>query len=125
MLSLLFSWPHHLYRDLTLHGNRWHCDCKLLEMYMWLRNFSAPTSTSTQPKCQTPARLFNEVIREVAADELACLPRVAPTSLYLEVIDGKNISLLCTITVGLIFLLNRLSLFQDEGVANYRVVGVN
>lgn len=31
-------------------------------------------------------------------DELACLPEISPTTIYLEIAEGRNISLLCKIT---------------------------
>ena len=85
------------FRDLTLHQNRWHCDCHLLALHNWLQNFTVPNSV--EPRCHSPPRLINEPIKSLAPTEFACIPKVSPTSMYLEVIEGKNMSLVCTIEV--------------------------
>lgn len=85
------------FRDLTLHQNRWHCDCHLLALHNWLQNFTVPNSV--EPRCHSPPRLINEPIKALAPTEFACIPKVSPTSMYLEVIEGKNMSLVCTIEV--------------------------
>ena len=88
-------------RDLTLHQNRWHCDCHLLNLRNWLQNFTVPNSI--EPKCHTPPRLISESIKGLVPNEFACIPKVSPTSMYLEVIEGKNMSLVCTIEVSWIW----------------------
>ena len=85
------------YRDLTLHRNAWNCDCHLLELRHWLQNFTVPNSI--EPRCHTPDRLQGETITTLNAEEFACVPEVSPTTMYLEVIEGKNMSLVCTIKV--------------------------
>lgn len=93
-LSPKRSFPANL-RDLTLHRNRWHCDCHLLELHTWLQNFTVPYSV--EPKCHSPPRLIGEEIKMLQPQEFACIPAVSPTTMYLEVIEGKNMSLVCTI----------------------------
>ena len=88
-------------RDLTLHQNRWHCDCHLLALHNWLQNFTVPNSV--EPRCHSPPRLINEPIKSLAPTEFACIPKVSPTSMYLEVIEGKNMSLVCTIEVIILY----------------------
>ena len=85
------------YRDLTLHQNRWHCDCHLLALHNWLQNFTVPNSV--EPRCHSPPRLISEPIKNLSPQEFACIPKVSPTSMYLEVIEGKNMSLVCSIEV--------------------------
>ena len=89
------------FRDLTLHQNRWHCDCHLLALHNWLQNFTVPNSV--EPRCHSPPRLISEPIKALAPTEFACIPKVSPTSMYLEVIEGKNMSLVCTIEVWIFF----------------------
>ena len=85
------------YRDLTLHGNRWNCDCHLLYLHEWLQNFTVPYSV--RPKCTNPARVKGEEILTLDIEEFACVPEVAPSTMYLEVIEGKNMSLVCKVKV--------------------------
>lgn len=85
----------------ALHGvalerNPWQCDCRLLEVHNWLQNYKIPHSI--EPKCAGPTRLIGEPIRNLEVGDLACLPDVSPTTLYLEIAEGKNISLLCRVS---------------------------
>lgn len=85
----------------ALHGvalerNPWQCDCRLLEVHNWLLNYKIPHAV--EPKCAGPARLIGEPIRNLEVGDLACLPDVSPTTLYLEIAEGKNISLLCRVS---------------------------
>lgn len=85
----------------ALHGvalerNPWQCDCRLLEVHNWLLNYKIPHSV--EPKCAGPSRLVGEPIRNLEVGDLACLPDVSPTTLYLEIAEGKNISLLCRVS---------------------------
>ena len=82
---------------MTLHQNRWHCDCHLLALHNWLQNFTVPNSV--EPRCHSPPRLISEPIKNLSPQEFACIPKVSPTSMYLEVIEGKNMSLVCSIEV--------------------------
>lgn len=82
---------------INLHGNRWNCDCKMIDMHSWLINYNVPQQIE-DPKCMYPARLTGEVIKFLKSEELACLPDITPTTLYLELTEGRNISLLCKIT---------------------------
>ena len=88
----------YIYRDLKLHQNKWHCDCHLLNLRNWLQNFTVPNSI--EPRCHSPPRLISESIKKLVPSEFACIPKVSPTSMYLEVIEGKNMSLVCSIEVS-------------------------
>lgn len=80
----------------ALDRNPWQCDCRLLEVHNWLLNYKIPHSS--EPKCSGPNRLVGEPIRNLEVGDLACLPDVSPTTLYLEIAEGKNISLLCRVS---------------------------
>lgn len=85
----------------SLHGidltrNLWQCDCKLLDLHTWLHSFNN-IPHSVEPKCNGPSRLSGKTIRSIQIEDLACLPDVSPTTLYLEIAEGKNISLLCKV----------------------------
>lgn len=86
----------------TLHGidltrNNWQCDCRMLDLHTWLHNFHN-IPHSVEPTCNGPPRLAGRTIRSVEVEDLACLPDVSPTTLYLEIAEGKNVSLLCKVT---------------------------
>ena len=83
-------------RDLSLHGNRWRCDCRLLELRAWLADVVLPRG---EPRCAEPPRAAGAPVRRLDVAEFACVPEVAPSTMYLEVIEGKNVSLVCTIKV--------------------------
>lgn len=80
-------------RGIELQGNLWKCDCNILDLYAWLINFNVPYSA--EPICKGPRKLAGRAIKSIPERELACLPNVSPTTLYLEIGEGKNISLLC------------------------------
>lgn len=81
---------------ISLHGNRWACDCKLMDVYGWLTTYTIPQIED--PKCFEPQKLQGHMIKSLQVDELACLPEISPTTIYLEIAEGRNISLLCKIT---------------------------
>lgn len=82
---------------INLYNNRWNCDCHLLDLHAWLVNYNIPQQNE-DPKCTHPVRLNGQVIKFLKTDELACLPDITPTTLYLELSEGRNISLLCKIS---------------------------
>lgn len=79
-----------------IHNNPWNCDCKLQQLREWLIQYNVPSSV--EPKCKGPLRLRSKVIKYVEPEELACLPEIRPTSLFLDVLEGKNVSFECHIT---------------------------
>ncbi|KAB0799606.1 hypothetical protein PPYR_07486 [Photinus pyralis] len=80
-------------RGIELQGNAWECDCHLVELHLWLFEFNMPHNV--EPVCSGPSRLSGQTVRSVADSDLACLPDVSPTTFYLEIGEGKNVSLLC------------------------------
>lgn len=92
---------HHILPQ-SLHGinmqsNRWNCDCKLIDLHSWLNNYNVPQQIEN-PKCMFPERLAGQVIKNLKTEDLACLPEITPASQFFELIEGRNISLLCKIT---------------------------
>ena len=81
-----------------MHQNNWYCDCQLLELHYWLQNFTVPNSV--EPKCRGPPGLISEEVKVLHKDDFACKPEISPTTMYLEVIEGKNMSFVCTIEVS-------------------------
>jgi hypothetical protein len=79
-----------------LHRNPWQCDCRLLELRSWLINYNVPQTI--EPTCATPRRLRTVPIKTLELGDLACLPDVTPTTLYLEIAEGRNVSLLCKVS---------------------------
>ncbi|XP_032307358.1 uncharacterized protein LOC26514736 [Drosophila ananassae] len=80
---------------ISLHSNRWNCDCRLLDVHSWLVNYNVPLAE--EPKCMEPARLKGQVIKGLQRDQLACLPEVSPQSSYTEVSEGRNMSITCLV----------------------------
>lgn len=80
---------------INLQHNPWYCDCKLQDLFSWLNQSSIPQAV--EPICDGPLRLRGAPIKLLDEQELACLPDVSPTSLYLEISEGKNVSLVCRV----------------------------
>uniref|UniRef100_A0A1B6E5R0 Ig-like domain-containing protein n=1 Tax=Clastoptera arizonana TaxID=38151 RepID=A0A1B6E5R0_9HEMI len=77
--------------DLT--NNPWTCDCKMVDLWERLKVFK-----ESEVKCTSPARLRGLDVTSVDREDLACLPKITPSALFLEVAEGKNISLSCKVT---------------------------
>lgn len=82
-------------KGIELQDNPWNCDCRMLDLHSWLLDFKIPHNV--EPVCNTPSRLSGRHIKSVTGKELACLPDVTPTAFYLELGEGKNISLVCQV----------------------------
>lgn len=82
-------------KGIELQNNPWICDCHLIELHTWL--ISVNISKSVEPQCSGPPRVYGRLVKTVQMEELACLPDVSPTTFYLEIGEGKNISLLCNV----------------------------
>ncbi|XP_018800512.1 PREDICTED: uncharacterized protein LOC108976056 [Bactrocera latifrons] len=80
---------------ISLQSNRWMCDCRLLDLHMWLNNYVTPQVE--EPKCVEPPRLKGQAIKTLKKDELACLPEVTPSSTYTEISEGRNMSIMCVV----------------------------
>lgn len=81
---------------IDLHHNPWQCDCNLIDMRNWLLTYNVPHSI--EPTCDFPPRLQNKEVKNLPPEDLACLPDVTPTTFYLEIAEGKNVSLQCRVT---------------------------
>ena len=79
----------------SLHGNPWHCDCQLRQMRDWLVEANVPRLY--EPLCQSPRRLTGFKLTTVSVKEFACLPSVSPTSMFVTVREGRNVSLVCRV----------------------------
>ena len=79
-----------------LHNNPWKCDCNLQELRTWLVKYNVPSSI--EPKCSEPPRLQSQVIKTIKPSEFACAPEIRPTSLFLDALEGKNVSFECYIS---------------------------
>lgn len=82
-------------KGIELQENMWECDCHILDLRAWLLAFRIPQTV--EPICNGPVRHKGRNLKAVPVPELACLPSVSPTSFYLELGEGKNVSLLCHI----------------------------
>ncbi|CAG9826182.1 unnamed protein product [Diabrotica balteata] len=80
-------------KGIELEKNSWECDCHIQDLARWLKDFKS--LLSVEPVCQGPSRLASRSIRSIPIAELACLPNITPTSFYLELGEGKNVSLTC------------------------------
>ncbi|XP_034826909.1 uncharacterized protein kek2 [Maniola hyperantus] len=82
-------------RGIDLQNNNWNCDCNLRDLHNWLSNFNMPHAV--EPICSLPERLKKRTITSVNEFDLACLPKLAPTTVYLETNVGNNVSLECIV----------------------------
>lgn len=80
---------------ISLHNNRWQCNCYLVDIHAWLINYNIPLTE--EPKCMEPPRLKGQTIKSLKKDELACQPEVMPKSSYTEISEGRNISIVCVV----------------------------
>ena len=80
---------------ISLHDNPWNCDCHLRQLRDWLVQTNVPRLY--EPTCYTPHRLTGFKITTVSVQEFACLPVVSPTSMFVTVREGKNVSLVCRV----------------------------
>ena len=95
-LSPATDFPNMTIKGVTLNGNRWRCDCHLVGLRDFLRNRSVAVELEP-PICSSPDRISGQRISELSEAELACPPQLSPTSSFEETIQGKNISLVCTV----------------------------
>ena len=79
----------------SLHDNPWHCDCHLRQLRDWMVRTNVPRLY--EPTCHSPSRLSPFKITTVNLQEFACLPTVSPTSMFISVREGKNVSLVCRV----------------------------
>ena len=74
---------------------RWTCDCRLRSFRLWLTQSNVPRIV--EPSCQGPRRLVGIHIQSLSLAEFACAPQLSPTSMYLTVPKGKNVSIVCRV----------------------------
>ena len=74
---------------------RWTCDCRLRSFRLWLTQSNVPRMV--EPSCQGPRRLVGIHIQSLSLAEFACAPQLSPTSMYLTVPKGKNVSIVCRV----------------------------
>jgi hypothetical protein len=82
-------------RGIDLENNYWICDCHLRDLHSWLLNFNMPHTVD--PICSLPERLKKRLITSIAESELACVPKMTPTSVFLETNAGSNVTLECLV----------------------------
>lgn len=82
-------------KGMELQNNPWVCDCHLINLHRWLSN--AKIALTVEPECAAPTKLARRTVKSVPELDLACLPDVSPTTFYLEISEGKNVSLLCNV----------------------------
>jgi len=80
---------------ITLHNNPWICDCGMIDLRSWIASYKNPFDID--PSCYEPARLKGTQLKLLDENTLACLPEVSPTALFLDIAEGRNISLLCRV----------------------------
>ncbi|XP_072939003.1 uncharacterized protein kek2 [Epargyreus clarus] len=82
-------------RGIDLQNNNWNCDCHLRDLHSWLLNFNMPHAV--EPICSLPERMKKRTIVSISEIDLACVPKLTPTSVYLETNTGNNVTLECVV----------------------------
>ena len=72
---------------------RWSCDCRLRSLRLWLSQSNVPRPV--EPVCHGPRRLLGIRVPSLSLAEFACAPELSPTSMYLTVPRGKDVSIVC------------------------------
>ncbi|XP_044748717.1 leucine-rich repeat-containing protein 24-like [Coccinella septempunctata] len=80
-------------KGVQFQDNPWNCDCHLVEFQKYVKETNTPNSMA--PICTNPQKLMKHNLKLIPPEELACLPEISPTTFYLEVSEGRNISLIC------------------------------
>lgn len=86
---------------LSLQRNPWRCDCHLRNFQRWLTNDSSgasPRRLVVEPVCVEPPAYRGVQVVRLKIDDLACAPYVVPSSLFVEIDEGKNISFVCQVS---------------------------
>ncbi|XP_053612312.1 leucine-rich repeat-containing protein 24-like [Plodia interpunctella] len=100
---------------IELQNNAWNCNCHLRDLYAWLLNFDH--AHEVEPVCSHPERLRNHTITSVYERDLACLPKVTPISMQIEMLIGSNVTLECSVKA--IPEAKILWLYQGHVIPNY------
>ncbi|XP_013187168.1 leucine-rich repeat-containing protein 24 [Amyelois transitella] len=82
-------------KGIELQNNTWNCDCHLRDLHTWLRNFDQ--IHDVEPICSSPERLRKRTISSIYERDLACVPKVTPVSMHIEMNIGSNVTLECSV----------------------------
>lgn len=86
-------------RTIELHDNPWVCDCHLRAMRVWLTGNSVPYGQP--PVCAGgPDRLSGKPLTELDVEDFDCRPDVRAESRYVEVTEGRNVTVRCRVEPG-------------------------
>lgn len=82
---------------LSLDGNPWDCDCKLIPLLTWLEISQNKVPQQIDPICKEPLKLKNRLISSLKIQELACAPIITITG-NSEINENENITLQCEVS---------------------------
>ncbi|NWY07544.1 LRRC4 protein, partial [Nothoprocta ornata] len=97
----LSSLPHDLFAplrylvELHLHHNPWHCDCDILWLSWWLREY-IPTNSSCCGRCHAPLHMRGKFLVEVDQTSFQCsAPFIMDAPMDLNISEGRVAELKC------------------------------
>jgi len=70
-------------KGVRLEDNPWECDCRLLELRLWLQQRNVANAAG--PRCATPEPLTNQSLIELPVQRFACIPQLSPTTMYQKI----------------------------------------
>ncbi|XP_075780226.1 leucine-rich repeat-containing protein 4 [Pelodiscus sinensis] len=97
----LTSLPHDLFAplrylvELHLHHNPWSCDCDVLWLSWWLREY-IPTNSTCCGRCHAPAHMRGKFLVEVDQASFQCsAPFIMDAPMDLNISEGRVVELRC------------------------------